>query len=388
MLRTLRRLLHFSPALLLVVASAPASACPFCSMQGQTLAGEVSGADMVLFGALTNANDKAQTTDLVIEKEVKTNAVLDALAKVVDGKKTVTLPKYLDPSLVGQNKFLVFCNVFKKEIDPYRGMAINPDSDIVDYLKTVQNLGDKKPGERLKFFFKYLDNSDPEIGMDAFKEFANASYADYRDMAKDLPADKIAGWLRDPSTPGYRVGLYGSLLGHCGNEDDAKLLRSLVDDRVRKLSSGVDGVLAGYTMIDPKEAWVYIRGIMGDASKEFLLRYSALRTARFLHDYRPDLVKAKDLCDGVSQLLKQNDIADLAIDDLRKWKCGDMTDQVLGVRSADFYRTTPVVRRSVLRFALSFPEAPAAKAFVDEQRKADPQGVSDVEELLKLETGK
>ena len=86
---------------------------------------------------------------------------------------------------------------------------------------------DKKPGERLKFFFNYLDNADPEICMDAFKEFANADYKDYRDMAKDLPADKLAGWLRDPNTPGFRVGLYGSLLGHCGKDEHAKLLRSL-----------------------------------------------------------------------------------------------------------------------------------------------------------------
>ncbi|HVS38022.1 MAG TPA: hypothetical protein VMS17_20850 [Gemmataceae bacterium] len=383
---TLRRLLPL-PALLLFVASAPAPACPFCSMQGQTLAGEVSGADMVLFGSLTNANDNAQTTDLVIDAVVKKHPVLDDIAKKAGDKKAVTLPKYLPPEVAGQNKFLVFCNVFKKEIDPYRGMAVPPGSDMVDYLTKVQNLP-KEPADRLKFFFNYLDNSDPEIGMDAFKEFANASYTDYRAMAKDLPAEKIAGWLRDSSTPGYRIGLYGSLLGHCGKADDAKLLRSLVEDRVRKLSSGVDGVLAGYTMIDPKEGWAYIRGVMGDSSKEFLLRYAALRAARFLHDYRPELVKAKDLCDGVSQLLKQNDIADLAIDDLRKWKCSDMTDQVLNVRSTDFYKTTPVVRRAVLRFALSFPEIPADSSFVTQQRQADPQGVADVEELLKLEQGK
>ena len=115
----------------------------------------------------------------------------------------VHLPKYVPPDTTGQYKFLVFCYVFKGKIDPYRGMAMKPDSDIVAYLKGVQELKDKKPGERLKFFFNYLDNADPEISMDAFKEFANADYKDYRDMAKDLPADKLAGWLRDRNTPGY-----------------------------------------------------------------------------------------------------------------------------------------------------------------------------------------
>ncbi len=229
--RTLRRLLPLSALLLLPLLSPPAPACPFCAMQGQTLASEVAGADMVLFGSLTNANDAAQTTDLVLEVAVKKNPILDDITRTVDGKKLVTLPKYLPPEVAGQNKFLVFCNLInKKEIDPYRGMAVPMGSDMIAYLKGAQEQKDKKPAERLKFFFNYLDNTDPEINMDAFKEFANAPYSDYRDMAKGLPADKIAGWLRDSSTPGFRIGLYGSLLGHCGKEEHAKLLRSLVED--------------------------------------------------------------------------------------------------------------------------------------------------------------
>jgi hypothetical protein len=350
-------------------------------MQGQTLAGEVAGADMVLYGTLTNADAKDETTDLNIDAVVKTH-------DFVKDKKTVTLPKYVPPDATGQYKFLVFCYVFKGKLDPYRGMAMKPDSDIVKYLNGVQGLKDKKAGERLKFFFNYLDNADPEIAMDSFKEFANADYKDYRDMAKTLPAEKIAGWLKDPNTPGFRIGLYGSLLGHCGKPEHAKLLRSLLEDNDRKLSTGVDGVLAGYAMIDPKEGWGYTRGLMGDPSKEFLMRYAALRAARFFHDFRPDLVDKKDLADGVAQLLNQKDIADLAVEDLRKWDCKDMTDRILQLQDTEAYKTVPIVRRSVLRFALSFPDVPAAAAFVAEQRTKDPKGVSDVEEILKLEQGK
>ena len=48
----------------------------------------------------------------------------------------------------------------------------------------------------------------------------------------------------------------------------------------------------------------------------------------------------------------------------------------------------PIVRRSVLRFALSFPDVAADSAYVAEQRKTDPQAVSEAEEILKLEQGK
>ena len=118
------------------------------------------------------------------------------------------------------------------------------------------------------------------------------------------------------------------------------------------------------------------------------MRYAGLRASRFFHDFRPDLVTKKDLTDGVAQLLNQKDIADLAVEDLRKWGCSDMTDRVLALRSTEAYKTLPIVRRSVLRFSLSFPNVVADAAYVTEQRKTNPQGVAEAEEILKLEQGK
>ncbi|HEX5273475.1 MAG TPA: hypothetical protein VFW33_23420, partial [Gemmataceae bacterium] len=50
---------RLAPALLGALAcllfTLPAPACPFCTMQGQTLTGDVGQASMVLVGTLTNA---------------------------------------------------------------------------------------------------------------------------------------------------------------------------------------------------------------------------------------------------------------------------------------------------------------------------------------------
>src|SRR5215472_15818941 len=87
-----------------------AVACPFCSMQGQTLTGDVNQASMVLFGTLANAKLNADgleqgSTDLQIEAIIKKNDILG-------DKKVVTLPRYI-PSEKTSSKFLVFCDVFK-----------------------------------------------------------------------------------------------------------------------------------------------------------------------------------------------------------------------------------------------------------------------------------
>src|SRR6516225_3603318 len=80
--------------------------CPFCSMQGQTLIGDVNQASMVLYGSFTNAKleaggDGSQgTTDLQIDAVIKKHEILR-------DKKVLTLPRYIPPT-DKKTKFLVF----------------------------------------------------------------------------------------------------------------------------------------------------------------------------------------------------------------------------------------------------------------------------------------
>jgi hypothetical protein len=370
---------------LLLILTASAPACPFCTMQGQTLTNEVGQASMVLYGTLQNAQLGGGgqfgdgTTDLVIEAAIKKHEILG-------DKKVITLPRYVPVDKNSEYKFLVFCDVYKGKVDPYRGISVRADGNIAKYLEGALKVKDKEVGSRLRFFFDYLDSTDMEVSNDAYKEFGNADYKDYREMAKTLPADKIAGWLQDPKTQEYRYGLYASMLGHCGKEEHANLLRSMLDDSRKRLNSGIDGVLAGYVMLKPTEGWNYLFGILKDPTKEFTLRYAGLRAVRFLWDSRPDLVKKKDLVDGLSELIKQSDIADLAIEDLRKWAVWDVADKVFALKNQPSH-DIPIVRRAILRYALSCPNMPEAVAFVTDLRKKSPEMVKDAEELLKLETG-
>jgi hypothetical protein len=372
---------------LLAVTAFPSllPACPFCSMQGSTLTTDVNQASMVLFGTLANAKLNANagvgegTTDLQIEAIIKKH---DSLGE----QKTLVLPRYIPTNGNDKVRFLIFCDIFKGKIDPYRGIPVQGDSDIVKYLQGALAVKDKSIGDRLKFFFSYLDNKDTEIANDAYKEFGNADYKDYRDMARDLPADKLAGWLADPNTPAFRYGLYASMLGHCGKEKHAEVLHKMLQDPQKQAGSGMDGILAGYVMLKPKDGWAYVRGILKDPSKEFMLRYAALRTVRFMWDYRADIVEKKEQVAAVRDLLNQGDIADLAIEDLRKWGQWDAAEDVLalyGKKSHD----VPIVRRSIIRYALTCPN-PKAKAFIDDMRKKDAEMIKDAEELLRLEGGK
>src|SRR5205807_9822979 len=108
---------------------------------------------------------------------------------------------------------------------------------------------------------------------------------------------------------------YASMLGHCSKNktEHARLLRSLVDDPDKRVTSGVDGILASYVMLQPKEGWKYLRGILKDSKQDFMMRYAALRSVRFFVDYRADVIGGEVSVEVDGEVLIQKDFAEEVI---------------------------------------------------------------------------
>lgn len=388
------RLLLSLVCLAVLACAGPASACPFCSVQGQTLTQEVTQASMVLAGKLANARlvrntDEIQegTTDLIVDRVIKHHPILDKAPRNKEGKIVLTLPRYVPIKEGEQVPFLVFCDVFNGNVDPFRGVPLKM-SKLPEYLAGALKVKDEPVVKRLKFFFDYLDNEDSEISNDAYKEFGYADYQPIREAARSFPAERIARWLSpEAKTPGYRYGLYASLLAHAAPEKDrtkyVQLFVSLLADPDKKASSGMDGILAGYIMLAPREGLAFARKILEDPKREFLTRYAALRALRFFVDNRKDVLTEDEVVKTILPLLDQGDIADLAIEDFRRWKRWDLSGKILGLGKKESH-DTPIVHRCILRYALSSPKEDCKK-YVAEVRKKDEQLVLDAEEILKLE---
>ena len=62
----------------------------------------------------------------------------------------------------------------------------------------------------------------------------------------------------------------------------------MLDDPAKRAGSGVDGIIAGYFMLEPKQGMNLLEGIMKDTQADFMYRYAALRAARFIWDAMPD----------------------------------------------------------------------------------------------------
>ena len=83
---------------------------------------------------------------------------------------------------------------------------------------------------------------------------------------------------------------------------------------------------------------------------------------------------------ALGAVLQQGELADLAVEELRKGEMWDLTEAVLaqyGRKGLD----APIQRRAIVRYALSCP-LPQAKTFVVELRKREAELVHEVEEWL------
>lgn len=356
--------------------------CPFCSNQGKTLAENVNEASLVVYAQLANARQTPTTdpdkpteqTDMTIVKVIKSHPILA-------GRKQFVLPRYIGAAEKESVKYLLFAEVVKGTIDPYRGLPVD-NPRFVDYLAESVRLAKAPPKERLAFFFRHLDDKDEAISRDAYSEFAAAPYKDVAAASSSYDPQRVAGWLKDKDTPSYKIGLFGLLLGTCGGPEHAKLLRELIDDKDKRPLTGIDGMLGGYAILDPAAGTKLVLDILRDPKNDFNFRYAALRTVRFLLTELPK-ADQKQIFAGLEGVIATPDMSDLVIDELRKNQVWSALPKVLAIYAKENYDQL-IIRRSVIRFALRCPGDPAAK-FIAGVRAKDPQLVADVEEILRFE---
>jgi hypothetical protein len=381
-----RRPLILSGLLLASLTPTLAQACSLCaSMQkAPTIREEASQttARLILLGTAQNARYTGGATGIT---DFHISAVLRS-DPYLGKKKMIELPRYLagnDPK--NPPKFLIFCDIYMDKLDPFRGIPVKSD-DVAEYVRKALALDPKKSTEKLEFYFHYLEHADKEIARDAFLEFAKASDQEIGQVAPRLAANKLRAWLENPATPAERLNVYALLLGACGNNEDARFLRSLLDQTSERITNAYDGILGGFMHLRPQEGWDIALSLLRDNKKSLPVRLAVVRTLRYYHGSQPNESRANVL-KGLETMLLQGDLADLAVEDLRRWQIWDLTPEVLSLYGKKGY-DAPLMQRAIIRYALSCKQDNATRAFVADRRKEDPELVKEVEESLRLENGK
>ncbi|MFL5330989.1 MAG: hypothetical protein ACJ8C4_19015 [Gemmataceae bacterium] len=372
-------------AAMVALATSSADACEICRgmvADRSTLRQTALQARYVYAGTLSNPRinpgglANASATDFTINQMIKGNA------PPRKDQKQITIPRYLpvDPKQPAQ--YLVFCDVDNDgRLDVYQGTPLKSPA-LIEYLKEAIEIDAGSTDKVLEHAGKYLDHVDPDLASEAFLEFAKANDADVLRASKRLAPDKVRKLLDDAKTPQERMGLFVSMLGACGSAEDAARFQQLLAHPGERFRAAQSGLYAGYIMLQPAEGWKTLQATLADPKRPYTERVAALTALRFFYNADPKAVRSQAVA-GLQSLVTQDDLADYAIEDMRKWQIWELSSAVVaqyGKKGFD----APLMRRAILRYALSCPD-PNAKTLVTSVRATKPDLVADVEESLERE---
>ena len=240
-----------------------------------------------------------------------------------------------------------------------------------------------------------LEFPDPLVVHEAHIELNELRYVSYEELAAFAPQmsrAKLCQWITDPEIHPDRLALYGLMLGVCGNELDAELLRRIIIKQTDDFRIGIDGVMSGYLLLTGEQGLKLLdQTKIKNKQAPFSETYSALQAVRFMWSQAPGKIEKERLLLSVRFLLDHPEIADMVIDNLARWKDWSVQDRLMGLRLPDDYRGA-AINRAIIRYMIrstkdvakdgtvEIPEhVVKGRAYLETLRKRDPEAVRKAE---------
>jgi len=324
--------------------SSAAVCCPFCSAPSLTLSEQLAQNDAVVLAQWVDGrkaeDNKPGTTTYEIVRIVKTPK------GTANKGDRITLARYR----VGEKGDLFM-------LTGSQGTLLEWSSPLqvseTSFNYVAQAPSPELPTEkRLAYFLKFLEFPDPLVANDAYAEFANAPYNRITSIAKQLPRERLRKWIASSDTPATRLGLYGLLLGLCGEEEDAQLMKQKIAESNDEFRLGIDGVISGYLLLTGEKGLELIdRAKLQNEDVPFSETYAAMQALRFMWKFNPDRIEKERLRQSMRILLDRPKLADLVITDLARWKDWSVQDKLMSLYGAEEY-DVPSIKRAIVRYML------------------------------------
>lgn len=351
-----------------------ARACPFCNAQSMTFAEEMANSDAAIVARLivkpaAPATEPGALGTLPPPPAKSTFEIVT----VLKGEKLLAGKKKFEVLFFGQQEpgaeFLLF------GIDPKElawGTPTPLTEQGVKYLSALPKLPEA-PIERLTFFQKYFEDSDPLLSSDAFNEFSKAPYPDIVAMKDRMQRDKLLAWIKDPNVPTSRRRLYLTMLGVCGQPADVALLEKMIKDEDRQSRTALDAMIGCYLNLKGPAGLPLVEELFLKNDKaDYVDTWSTIQALRVMGQETKVIPKER-LVAALRNMLNRPQLADLVIPDLARWQDWSAMDRLVQLfKEAD--DETSFVRVPVVQFLRQCPD-PKAKEHLAELAKIDPDAV-------------
>lgn len=255
--------------------------------------------------------------------------------------------------------------------------------------------------ERLPYFVKFLEFPDTFIANDAYNEFAFAPFEDVVTLVDILPRDKIRAWLDDEKTPQSRVGLYGILLGLCGQPEDADLLGEKFFEKADQYVFGMEGIVTGYLFLTRADGLKKIeKKILSSQDKTVDFLYPLMRAFRIVWTYGGERVPKSSLIHSMRIFLQHDRLDELVIPDLARWQDWQPVDLLIQKYDDHPEKKHESLKKAIIIYMLECanqeldesgqltPSAAKAEQFLERIRDEDPLLIKKVRRFYRVEPRK
>ncbi len=367
---------------LLMAALHKIPACPFCLSPPQTLAEQISRADIVLIAELLrfrvyDEGTRPEST-LRIREYVRGAAVATTRRELAVGQAIVIA---VEATGKPGDLFLMYGDLlsssseatatFAAETQPLSApgdtetsgvvsAVLNLDSpddlvpatqktsliipefitwnetlavsnDVVSYLRKMPSTSIPQ-AKRLEYFLPHLEHVDPLVAIDAWAEFGNSSYNDVVAVRSLMSPEHLRAWIADPRMSPERLGLYGMMLGLSGTPADAEfLLRQMCSegqitikataDARKSFRFGAEGLMGGYLLLTGEPGLQHLeKVIVLTRDMPDTACHAFVQSLQFIWSYESDVVSHSRIQQSMRLLLKDESMREIAITNLSRWE--------------------------------------------------------------------
>ena len=339
--------------------------CPFCAKLGKTLTDYASESQGIF----------------VCEWRDQSWLIRETLKNPPHATMSLSTKSLTKPATGSAIKLLVFSKIKGQALEPFRTITIR-DNSLIEYLRESANDSLQIAHDKLGFYFRNLNASDPLISDDAYKSIAKLNTAEIQAASIQLDRKQLRQWISESPARAERIGLYGLLLGLCGDTQDADFLHDLAsrDDQQVQFADGKAGFLGGLTVLDFDRGVALALTILNDKKRNESSRRAALGALQFAITEMPR-IDPFPIFEKMEPALQFADIGPLVIDEMRKGAYARSAKEI--VRLGRESKST-AIRAAAIRFALTFATEDTP-AFLEGIRTSNPQSLVDAEQLLRFE---
>ena len=376
--------------LLFIAHVSEAEACPFCPGPSTPLTEKLSQSEVAILATWVSAEEGT------FKKSGKTVFEVKEIVHQSDNNKLkIGDQVFFNRHRVGK-KGTLFLLLGTRGTRMIWDPPIEVTETCFQYVTHAPAL-EEKTTKRLRYFLKFLEHPDQKIATDAFAEFANAPFNQIALLADELPRDKFRKWLASSKTPVPRLGLYGLLLGLCGQESDIAFMEKKIKEPTKQIRMGIGGLISGYLMLTGSDGLDQI-----DQSKflskdvAFSETYAAMEALSFIWTYKEGRISKARLRKSMRLLLDRPVLADRVIANLARWEDWTVIDRLMQLYGEEDYDNR-ATKRAIVRYLLRASKgknkkgdgpdavtAEKAKRYLSQLRKEDPKTVESAQRFFFL----